>query len=88
VGASSRGGESLSFSLVAIPAEAMAAVKGCGAQRSNRRRRSNALDGGPERRLSGKEEAGRTGRLHRCGLGSDSPWSASPLWFGAGFPPY
>ena len=45
-GASSRGGESLSFSLSCHSAEARAAVKGCGAQRNNRRRRLKALDGG------------------------------------------
>jgi hypothetical protein len=73
VGASSKRGESLSFSLVAIPAEARAAVKGRGAQRSNRRRRPKALDGGPNGGYPAQEEAGRTGRLHRCGLGSDSP---------------
>ncbi len=60
--------------LVAIPAEAKAAVKGCGAQRSNRRRRPKALGGGPSGGYPAKKRP--------------AYWSASPLWFGAGFPPY
>jgi hypothetical protein len=44
--------------LVAVPAEARAAVKGWGAQRSNRRRRPKALDGGPSGGYPAKKKPG------------------------------
>jgi hypothetical protein len=73
VGGSSRRGESLSFSLVAIPAEARAAVKGCGAQRSNRRRRPKALDGGPSGGSPAKKKPGVLVGLTAVGWGRIPP---------------
>jgi hypothetical protein len=49
----------LPFSLSGrFPAEERAAVRGCGAQRSNRRRRPKALDGGPSGGYPAKEKPG------------------------------
>jgi hypothetical protein len=55
VGASSRRGESLSFSLVAVPAEAKSAVKSCGATAAGGRR---PLTAGPSGGYPAKKKPG------------------------------